>query len=616
MIFTGANYRKIQEKEDYNFFLDASVSNTTGNAAFGFSGEGEKFTFNFVDGRIIDPSDDYTFSYDTGSFQLSGTVNKENYNYFINDENIVLSGSKNTFKVDRFFVDCTGCNLNIDNLKIDGSGATVITLQKMNQHLGDSGHFTGEVVVNDPAFGKFDIFSGEVLTPQVTGLFSVLTDFSTGIEATGILGVSGLRDIENQTPYTFEAILYTSFGQVTKTFNLTGTTPFSEPFLELVDLQESVESGDFPTRSKQLNYFSSNILFTGDPVYATGLPINVKLSYLSGFTGEITGALTGVDILTSGTNYSDTFLPDIVVSGDGQGAIVTGHVAANGSLTGVSVFIGGSGYSEPPEILIYSGVNSVQIDNGGHGYFSSPVVEFSGGREGGNLASASFSVSNGQISAVSINERGNRYKGVHTINLIPGLSGINLTNSGQGYEGVPTVVVEGGGGSGASFQALTGTLSEILTGLITGVNLISGGSGYTGVPTITFSGGSPQVSGSGESVLSSGFNGTVAMSSGASASGVIGDYTKDFTGVFNLLTGSGGLYHNFREAGQISSDNLSYTGESIFFRENSALPIGVESDMNIQVDTYNYYDSFSMISLLTVSGSGSQIAQLQVTGIK
>jgi hypothetical protein len=38
--------------------------------------------------------------------------------------------------------------------------------------------------------------------------------------------------IENQSPYNFEAILYTSFGQVVKTFNVTGTTPFYEASLD------------------------------------------------------------------------------------------------------------------------------------------------------------------------------------------------------------------------------------------------------------------------------------------------------------------------------------------------------------------------------------------------
>jgi hypothetical protein len=110
------------------------------------------------------------------------------------------------------------------------------------------------------------------------------------------------------------------------------------------------------------------------------------------------------------------------------------------------------------------------------------------------------------------------------------------------------------------------------------------------------------------------------MYSGASATGFVGDYTKDFTGVFNLLTGSGDIspdnFHNFREAGQITSDNLSYTGESIIFKQDLELSLGVESTIDIQVINCNYYDSLPMVALLTIGGSGSQSSGIYITGIK
>lgn len=401
-----------------------------------------------------------------------------------------------------------------------------------------------------------------------------------------------------------------------KTFNLTGATPFYEPQIALYDLNTYFSGGD-PIVTKDLNYVGSNDLFTGSPFYASGLPLNATLSYLSGFTGDITGALTGIKILTSGENYSSTSLPDIVISGNGENALATGLVSSEGALTGISVAVGGSGYSSSPTILIYSGVTSVDIVNAGQGYFSSPVIEFSGGREGGSAASGEVNVNeNGTVSSISIINFGSRYTGIPTMNIVPGLSGINLTNSGSGYLSTPTVIIESGGGSGAVFNALTGHVTGTYSGFITGFNLISGGSGYTGAPDVTISGGSPSVTGSGEAILSSGFSGTVNMYSGASATAFVGDYTKEFTGVFNLLTGSGESYYNFREAGQITSDNLSYTGETIFFRENVDLNIGVESQINIKIDNYNYYDSLPLIAQLTISGSGSQISGVQVTGIK
>ena len=620
MIFTEATYRKVQEKEDYNFFLSASIDNTTGSAVFGFSGSGQKFNFDFVEGRVIDPDENYTFSYNTGLFQISGEINQDNYNYYIDEERVNFSGTKDNFKIDRFFVDCTGCNLNIENLVINGSGQTVLTLQKMNQSLGDSGHFTGEVVVNDPAYGKFDIFSGEILTSDMTGLFSILTVYSTGIEATGILGVSGLTDIQNQSPYSFEAKLYTSFGEVVETFNVTGSTPFYEPTLTLGDLSLQLPTSGTPLLEQSKYYSASYTLFTGDPIYGTGLPLNVSLSYYSGHTGVIEGALTGVYMEEHGSGYSSNSPPEIVISGGGgTGATVTGIVSPLGGLTGIRVLNGGSGYvSGDPTILIYSGVIGVQVVEGGAGYFSDPVFEFEGGREGGRSAKASISSQlqggGGTITTVGVTDFGSRYTGVPSINVIPGLSGVTLTASGAGYSTTPTVFVENGGGSGAAVNALTGL------GFITGFELVSGGSGYTGTPTVSVSGGSPSITGSGDAVLASGFSGTISMYSGASASGIIGDYTKEFTGQFNLLTGSGaGLtdeeYYDFRAAGQITSDNLSYTGETIYFKENLELPLGVESEVNIIVTNLNYYDSLPLVAQLTASGSGSQVANMFVTGI-
>ena len=621
MIFTGATYRKVQEKEDYNFFLSASIDNTTGSAVFGFSGSGEKFDFDFVEGRVIDPNENYTFSYDTGLFQISGEINQDNYNYYIDEERINFSGTKNDFKIDRFFVDCTGCNLNIENLVINGSGQTILTLQKMNQSLGDGGHFTGEVVVNDPAYGKFDIFSGEILTSDMTGLFSILTVYSTGIEATGILGVSGLTDIQNQSPYSFEAKLYTSFGEVVETFNVTGSTPFYDSALDLGDLSLQLPTSGIPLLEQSKYYSASYTLFTGDPIYATGLPLNVSLSYYSGHTGVIEGALTGVYVEEYGEGYSSNSPPEIVISGGGgTGATVTGVVGMGGQLTEIRVLNGGSGYvSGDPTILIYSGVIGVQVVEGGAGYYSEPVFEFEGGREGGRAATATITSQlqggDGIISSVGVIDFGSRYTGVPSLNLIPGLSGVTLTASGAGYSTTPTVFVENGGGSGAVVNALTGL------GFITGFKLMSGGSGYTGTPTVSVSGGSPSITGSGEAVLASGFSGTISMYSGASASGIIGDYTKEFTGQFNLLTGSGaGLtdedYYDFRAAGQITSDTLSYTGETIYFRENLELALGVESEVNIIVTTLNYYDSLPLVAQLTASGSGSQVANMFITGIR
>jgi len=64
------------------------------------------------------------------------------------------------------------------------------------------------------------------------------------------------------------------------------------------------------------------------------------------------------------------------------------------------------------------------------------------------------------------------------------IAAINLGNPGSGYVSVPTVAINGGGGTGA-------TATAVLTDdAVTGIVITNPGSGYTSAPTIAISGGS------------------------------------------------------------------------------------------------------------------------------
>jgi hypothetical protein len=67
--------------------------------------------------------------------------------------------------------------------------------------------------------------------------------------------------------------------------------------------------------------------------------------------------------------------------------------------------------------------------------------------------------------------------------LISGLTDITLDNGGANYTSPPAIDITGGGGSGATAQATIGG------GPVTGVTVNAGGSGYTTPPTVVFSGG-------------------------------------------------------------------------------------------------------------------------------
>ena len=79
----------------------------------------------------------------------------------------------------------------------------------------------------------------------------------------------------------------------------------------------------------------------------------------------------------------------------------------------------------------------------------------------------------------SINDRAAGYQ----TTMLYALTGVKVVNGGSDYTSVPTVVVSGGGGTGATATA------TIVAGKVSAITVTSVGSGYTTTPTITVSGG-------------------------------------------------------------------------------------------------------------------------------
>jgi hypothetical protein len=65
----------------------------------------------------------------------------------------------------------------------------------------------------------------------------------------------------------------------------------------------------------------------------------------------------------------------------------------------------------------------------------------------------------------------------------PNVASITLTNGGSNYTSTPTVVISGGGGTGAMATA------KVTNGKINAITVTNGGSGYTSTPVISFTGG-------------------------------------------------------------------------------------------------------------------------------
>lgn len=81
------------------------------------------------------------------------------------------------------------------------------------------------------------------------------------------------------------------------------------------------------------------------------------------------------------------------------------------------------------------------------------------------------------------------------------VQGIDLISGGFGYSDPPAVVISGGGGSGATAEAI------VLDGVVVAIDLLTRGRGYTSAPTVQIVGGGGEGSAA-EAVVVAGYSGT------------------------------------------------------------------------------------------------------------
>lgn len=173
-------------------------------------------------------------------------------------------------------------------------------------------------------------------------------------------------------------------------------------------------------------------------------------------------------------------------------------------------------FSSQTEQINYE-VTSVSIVNGGSGYTTAPTVTISDppSTEGALVATATAAIANGVITSIPV------------------------SNGGYGYGGsvAPSVIIVGGGGSGATVGSVViNTTSKT----ITAINLSSGGSGYTGTPFVAIVGGfDPTVP---ESQWVTAVAGTPVITNGVVVSVSIGNPGNGYTSAPTIsFTGGGGV---------------------------------------------------------------------------
>lgn len=194
------------------------------------------------------------------------------------------------------------------------------------------------------------------------------------------------------------------------------------------------------------------------------------------FTATVgTGAVTAVTITNPGQGYSGSTFPELIITGDGTGAVFKVATIVGGGIATVTAVQGGSGYTtatvtvRDPEasatanVAASSTIASLLLTSPGMGYTSAPTVVYTGG--GGASAAATSALANSTW----------------------GLLGFTITNQGSGYTSAPTVGFSGGTGTGAAATAMINDPAVVLSATITNF-----GSGYANIQNgaaITFTGG-------------------------------------------------------------------------------------------------------------------------------
>jgi hypothetical protein len=133
------------------------------------------------------------------------------------------------------------------------------------------------------------------------------------------------------------------------------------------------------------------------------------------------------------------------------------------------------------------------VSSGGSGYTNNPIVSITGG--GGTGAKATATQFNGVVTSITITNPGSGYTSAPTITIAPPpfppkkatatsqvvngfVVGTKITDVGFGYDVPPSVLLVGGGGTGATAAA------TVQNGVVTAITITNPGIGYTTAPLV------------------------------------------------------------------------------------------------------------------------------------
>lgn len=561
MIFSGNRYRTLVRDNKFSANFGLSFSNATGASEIGFSGDGKRFLFSFVSGKIFDNEGRYFSSYvPNNRFSLSTEFSGSAYGYSIEDDRVLFSGQKDNFYVDRFFVNTTGCDINA-NVSIYGNKPTFSLV--LNPTFVTGNPITGYFISNSLSGVK--VFSGQFQD----GSNLYFSSLPTGYIRNGVSGQAVLlQNVTGIGYFITKASFQTSAGSYDQDIAISGVNKsfinyiFSIQGSNTLDNTSLVQSSSGAQKAGMvsLNYgYSSN----DATLIPSSLPLDISLSYYSGNTGYY-GQVSSVSLVSGGFGYLSA--PTIIFSGGFTGNLVQAFNSSS-DLFRRPDSVPFTFYSGQP-IAFYKPSQSV---------LPSPMVE--------NKTYYVRDLFTGAPPIFAISETATGAK-------------FDITNTGSGnfYFYDPTKV--------ASARAILGTSSNY--GSVASIQMDYYGSGYTSAPVVLFSGGT--------GILN---NNAPVLASGLANMSM---YTKSFSGFFDLYTGYAGNVGNISNSSNVIPSNLlSYRSNSYFsgtryVKTGFALPS--PSLISMAISYTPSFDTDIMVSKLVISGISGNVIEAYITGAK
>lgn len=335
----------------------SSVNNLTGDAYFGFSGEGQTLQFKFDKGKIYDPENNYVYTYyPSKDFVLSGEISETHYNYSINGTNIIRGKSKNSFKIENWFINTTNCSLET-TLSISSDGISHTFDLQDSVIIGDP---VSAQITNNSSDGKLHIFNA-TLRDTTSGNYSI-TSFPSEIDHGATEDFVFDSIATNDGYHSFEMDLDTNVGKISIKDSILSAFPerveatnelklFASGTLDNL-IFDNVNGEEFI-----VFLYSSTIYGPNDKVQE----VVPSLEYFEGNVGDY-HRITGVNMVNNGEGYSSA--PTVqFFAGQGNDVQAEGTAIMSGDeVVGVDITNSGIYHGNIPEFLWFDGSNTTPAD--------------------------------------------------------------------------------------------------------------------------------------------------------------------------------------------------------------------------------------------------------------